>query len=188
MTKGIIASNQIYFRPLNINDIDIGWLDWINDKSNNKYLMSQNEYKRDDLIVYLNESKPPSVYMFAVCLVESGKYIGNARLSNFDWSKRRADYGRLIGNHNLKGKGIGTEVLMLLSYYAFYYLRLESIHTLVFAKNIASVKSNQKAGAICENFVLKPILNNNIFEERVAFKISKDSFIKKSIRSKLGIN
>ena len=127
MIKGFISSKQIYFRPLNINDIDSGWLDWINDKDNNRYLFNQEQMTKDSLIKYLEESKPPSVFMFAVCLIENGEYIGNARLSNIDWTKRRADYGRLIGNHNLKGRGIGTETLMLLSHYAFYYLELENL-------------------------------------------------------------
>ena len=37
--KGIVSTKQIYFRPVSIDDIDNGWLDWINDPTVNKFLV-----------------------------------------------------------------------------------------------------------------------------------------------------
>ena len=88
--------------------------------------------------------------MFAVCLLSNDQYIGNARLSSIDWENKRAAYGRLIGVTNLHGKGIGTEVLALLAYYAFNILKLNRIQTGVLSNNIASLKSNDKVGAVRE--------------------------------------
>ena len=188
MLKGVISSKQIYFRPMSIDDIDNGWLDWINDQGNNKYLVNRGKMTRDLLVKYLNDSKPPSVFMFAICLIENDKYIGNARLSNIDWNKRCADYGRLIGVPNLQGKGIGTEVLVLLSYFAFSYLELNRIQTLVSASNIASVRSNEKAGAIQEGAMRKLEQIDDAHEDKIWFGMSSDDFKKSSWKEVLDIS
>ena len=70
MSKIIIQSEQVYFKLICYDDIDNGWLDWINNPTLNKYLVSST-ITRSDLIRYLDDSKPPLVYMFAVCLIEN---------------------------------------------------------------------------------------------------------------------
>ncbi len=187
-SKRIVASKRIYFRPICTNDIDNGWLEWINDPVVNKYLVSRGPITRESLIQYLDDSKPPLVQMFAVCMIENDKYIGNARLSSIDWINRRANYGRLIGRHNLRGKGIGTEVLMLLSYYAFYHLNLNRIETGVFSINVASVRSNEKAGAVQEGILRKSEYINDVYEDIIRFGIIREDFEKTSWKEILGIS
>jgi [ribosomal protein S5]-alanine N-acetyltransferase len=150
VSKGIVASKRIYFRPISSNDIDNGWMDWVNDPVVNKFLDSSGKITRNSLIQYVNASIPPFVHMFAVHEICSGEYIGNARLSSIDYSKKEAAYGRLIGNKNCHGKGYGTEILILLSHFAFEVLRLKRIYTGVNNENIPSIKSNQRAGAVLD--------------------------------------
>jgi len=188
MLKGIVASKQIYFRPICTNDIDNGWLEWVNDPIVNKYLVNRGPITRESIIQYLDDSKPPSVHMFAVCMIENDKYIGNVRLSSIDWINRRAAYGRLIGGRNLRGKGIGTEVLMLLSYYAFYHLNLNRIETGVISSNIASVRSNEKAGAVQEGILRQSAYVNGAYEDTIRFGITREDFEKTSWKIFLGIN
>lgn len=174
--KGIVSTNQIYFRPINIQDIDNGWLDWINDPAGNRFLDHKKPTRREDLLIYIEKSQPPTSYMFAVCLVDTDEYIGNARLGSIDWVNRHATYGRLIGNRSLRGRGIGTEILVLLAYYAFYKINLNRIYTGVVAKNVASIKSNQKAGAVLEGNARESSYINGVYEDNVLFGITKKDF------------
>ena len=43
VSKGIVASKRIYFRPISSNDIDNGWMDWVNDPVVNKFLDSKKD-------------------------------------------------------------------------------------------------------------------------------------------------
>jgi RimJ/RimL family protein N-acetyltransferase len=181
MKKGIVSTDQIYFRPIVIEDIDKGWLDWINNPDSNKFLTHRKPTTKDELIQYLNMSKPPSVYMFAVCMQEDNRYIGNARLSSIDWINRKGAYGRLIGDCNLRGRGIGTEILILLAYYAFYHLNLNRIETGVVKKNIASIRSNEKAGAISEGILREHDYINGSYEDVVRFGILRSDFSKNQL-------
>jgi|MGYP006418557151 [ribosomal protein S5]-alanine N-acetyltransferase len=176
MSRIIAATKKIYFRPITKEDIEGGWLDWINDRELNKYLVHKKPTIKEDLEKYLEESRPPSAYMFAICLRKDNKYIGNVRLSSIDWVNRRASYGRLIGNKNLQGMGIGTEVLILLAYYAFYHLNLNRIQTGVVSKNIGSIKSNKKAGAVNEGLIRKSEYIDGEYYDSLMFGMTIDDF------------
>jgi len=174
--KKIVKSSNIYFRDIEYDDIDRGWLDWINDAELNKYLEYKKKTTKKDLIDYLNISQPPDVYMFAVCLEKNNKYIGNARLSAIDLKNSCASYGRLIGAKNLRGQGIGTEVLTLLAYYAFYNLNLHRIESGVISSNIASIRSNEKAGAIREGVLREASYINGEYKDIIMFGMLKPEF------------
>ena len=176
--KGIVSTEQIYFRPISVHDIDNGWLDWINNPISNKFLIYKKPSTYEDLVKYLEKSQPPSVYMFAVCLVDTDEYIGNARLSSIDWVNRNASYGRLLGNSDLRGRGIGPEILVLLAYYAFFNLNLHRISTGVVANNIASIKSNEKAGAVREGLSREASYIDGVYEDLMMFGITKKDFEK----------
>ena len=175
MDKGILYTNQIYLRPIEIADIDKGWLEWINDPESTKFLTNKVEYSREDLTKYVENSD--SSRMFAVCLSKNDEYIGNARLSSIDWFSHRAAYGRLIGAKNLRGMGIGTEVLALLAYFAFNCLNLNRIQTGVISTNIASIKSNDKVGAIREGVSREFVYLDGKYEDIIRFGILKNEFI-----------
>lgn len=176
--KGLVCTKKIYFRPIGSNDIDAGWLEWINNPKSTKYLVYGNPTTRIDLESYLNDSKPPHTYMFAVCLMENDRYIGNVRLSSIDWINRRAVYGRLLGNADLRGQGIGTEMLALLAYYAFYKIGLNRIEAGVIKQNIASIRSNEKAGSVCEGVFRQSEFIEGVFVDTVRFGMTRDDFDK----------
>ena len=176
--KGIVSTKRIYFRSIDIQDIDNGWLDWINNPLLNKFLVHKKPTTHSDLVEYLNKSKPPLAYMFAVCLVDGDEYIGDVKLGSIDWINRHASYGRLIGSNNSRGLGLGTESLVLLAYYAFYVLNLNRIYSGVVDKNIASIRSNEKAGAVNEGVSRKSSYINGIYNDSIMFGLTRDDFDK----------
>ena len=155
MSNAVIKGKNIYFKMIALENIYNGWLDWINNTKLTEYLDTYGAISEESLIEYFEKSHPPDVYMFGVYDNETQEYIGNARLSSIDYDKSEAAYGRLIGNSNYHGRGLGTEVLKLLSLFAFNDLGLKRIYTGVNSKNLASIKSNLKAGASIERIEKK---------------------------------
>ena len=141
-----IKGKKIYLRPIKENDINNGWLKWINDPELRYNLFGVFPVSEKDLKNYFSTQKLPHSVMFAICENKSKKYIGNIRLSKIDYINKRCTYGRLIGDKNFRGKGVGTEALVLALKYGFENLGLNKIYTLVTAENLSSIKSNLKPG------------------------------------------
>jgi len=155
MSYAVIKGENVHFKMIALEHIYNGWLDRINEPTLTQHLETSGEISEESLINYFKKSQPPEVYMFAVYDNETEDYIGNARLSSINYEMSEAAYGRLIGNSKYHGRGFGTEVLKLLSLFAFDELGLNRIYTGVNSKNLASIKSNLKAGASVERIEKK---------------------------------
>ena len=62
---------HLYLRLLQVQDIDNGWLDWVNNSDTSSSLTSIKENKKltkTDLENYLENSQMPKAKMFAICL------------------------------------------------------------------------------------------------------------------------
>ena len=177
-SQKIIIGKKIYLRYISKNDIDNGWLAWVNDPLICTYLDTNPPVTREFLVDYLEKSQPPECYMFAVCLNHNDQYIGNARLHTIDYLIKQAFYGRLIGSSGHRGQGIGTELLSLMSNFAFEKLKLDIIKTGVLKNNIGSIKSNIKAGFQKE--VNSELLENkNESKDVVQFYMTKEIYSQK---------
>ena len=179
MKRLIVVGEKVYFRPIEREDIDRGWLDWINDAEISSGLDTIAPVSRESLEKYYENSMMPDVRMFAVCCKENDEYIGNARLSSINWVRRIASYGRMLGNSDYHGKGIGTEILVLLAKYAFLRLNLRRLYTGVLATNIASIKSNEKAGARQEGIQRQHIFAEGQFHDAVMLGLLRSDFEEK---------
>lgn len=182
--KTIITGEKIYARSITFDDIDNGWLTWVNDPLICKYLETSPPINRESLIDYFEKSQPPEHYMFAVCLKNSDQYIGNARLHSIDYKKKQAFYGRLIGLAGFRGQGIGTELLGLIAKFAFEYLELDIIKTGVRKNNIGSINSNIKAGFI-EDFDSELSDDKHESSNVVNFFMTKEVYGQKKIMDDL---
>jgi|CoawatStandDraft_6_1074263.scaffolds.fasta_scaffold14970_2 RimJ/RimL family protein N-acetyltransferase len=182
MRKIILQTKEIYLRKINIDDIDNGWLEWVNDKSLCKYLLNSNGYSRDELIDYMQNSKLPDSLLFAVCRVKDDKYIGNIRLS-IDKANLRAAYGILIGASNHGCKNAGTNALILIAYYGFYILNLNKIYSGIVLDNIASIKSCVKAGFQVEGIFKEFTQIDGIFYDDLRVSMLRSDFEKKGLAS-----
>ncbi len=170
---------KVYLREIRKSDIKNGWLDWINDKASLDNLFSSYPINEKDLYNYFKLQKFPNSVMFAICLKENNQYIGNARLSNIDWVNKSASYGRLIGGNKHKGKGYGSEALILLLRYGFKTLGLNRISSSAIITNKSSIKSNLKIGMVKEGILKEASFKNGKYFHRIQFSMLAKNFIKK---------
>lgn len=169
--NAVVTSRDFYLRPLLKDDIVNGWLDWMRDSEATRFLSYSDSVNTESLENYLEASQPPSDYMFAICLTNGDHYIGNAKIGSINWAHKNATYGRLIGIRPAVGKGVGTEVLKALAGFAFFRLDLHRIYTSVVNTNIASIRSNEKAGARKEGVLRHHFLSGTTYIDCTSFSI-----------------
>ena len=171
-----MVGEKVYLRPIELEDIDRGWLDWCNDPLIRDNLYGANYYGRDDLIKYHEQSKLPHAAMFAVCVSDNDQYVGNARLGKIDWVNRHCTYGRLMGDANYRDKGFGTEALILLLKYGFLKLGMNRIWTTVWIGNEASLTSNNNVGMRQEGVIKETLFKNGQFHDAVMLAMTRSNF------------
>jgi RimJ/RimL family protein N-acetyltransferase len=176
MQRAISFGNKVYLRPIEPEDIDRGWLDWINDRSQTINLLQSYPVTRASLETYLAGTQPPGSVMFAVCDIATDTYIGNARLSSIDMLNKTGVYGRLIGHPDFRGHGFGTEALILLLRYGFHDLGLNRIWSTMWVENEASDRSNGKVGMTREGIMREAVYKNGRFWDTVVLAMLRADF------------
>jgi len=181
MKYPILTGKKVYLRPIEPEDIDRGWLEWINDPEISGNLNSPGyPTTKEDLKKYIENSKPPNAVMFGVCNKKDDKYIGNARISKIDWQHKKCTFGRLIGDISQRGKGVGSEVLYLILKYSFINLGMNRVYTLLFSDNEASIKSNENAGMKQEGTLRQAFYKNGSYKDVIVVSMLREDFDKLS--------
>lgn len=173
-----IIGKKIYLRPLYLEDLKKGYLDWINNPEVNRYLMGGIFPTTQDKLKEYYEKVMGSDkdVIFAIIVKKTDKYIGNIKIGDIDWVNRNAHCGRLIGEKRYWGKGYGTEALKLVIDYAFNILNLNRICNRMVADNIGAVKSCEKVGMQREGVFSQVRYLNGEYKDAIQFAITKDRY------------
>jgi RimJ/RimL family protein N-acetyltransferase len=175
-----VLGKLCYLRPLERTDLTEDYLSWVNDTSANSYILATGfPINRDMLERYFEASQPPDAVIFAICDRENGYHFGNARLSYIDWVHRMARYGRLIGDQNYRGRGYGTEALILLLRYGFHHLGLNRIWSAAVIENEPSLESNDRVGMTREGVLRDFVWANGKFNDAISLSMLRREFDEK---------
>lgn len=129
--------------------------EWVNNSQITRYLSDIFLYPHaiNDTEGYINfalEHVDETKREFIVAFKDSLDYIGQVSLTNIDWKNRVAGIGIVIGKKDCLGKGIGTEAIELLQYFAFYKLNLNKLELSVHDFNERAIKCYKKCGFVEE--------------------------------------
>ncbi len=127
---------------------------WVNDRSTTEYLspifwFPQTESDTTDFLSRALRAAPNAAY-FVIADNKDESYIGQMDIFEINWKIRKGILGTVIGNEAARGKGYGTEALVLLQEYAFGVLGLERLELDVYAENKRAVRCYTKAGFLHE--------------------------------------
>ena len=104
---------------------------------------------------------------FAVCVTETGQYIGNAYLANIDVDE--VEYsGLFIGEMEFWGKGFGTAACSVLCDFAFRELKVQRVYGFIRREHQASLTMVKKIGFKEQPWndeLIKVILTKNDFRQ-----------------------
>lgn len=177
LRRATVLGEKVFLRSFERTDITDDYLDWVNDTRINTYILATGyptNYER--AVAYYEASQPPSAAYFAVCDIESGTHIGNARLSLIDPINRVATYGRIIGHQDYKRKGYGTDALVQLLRFGFHRLGINRIWSSAVEENIQSLGSNDKVGMVREGRLREYVYANGVFHDTIVLAMLRKDF------------
>jgi len=178
MKRAYIVGRKIYLRPLERDDLENGYAEWVNDMEVNKYLacgckpISMSELKE----FYEKIINSGTDIMFAIVAKKTDRYIGNVKIGEINWVNRTAHFGRMIGDKRYWNKGYGTEVLKLIISYTFNTLNLNRLFTTIVEDNIAAIKSCKKLGMKKEGVFSQAKFMDGEYKNVVQLAITRNQY------------
>jgi RimJ/RimL family protein N-acetyltransferase len=171
---------DLYLEKISSKHINEGWLEWVNNSSNQRDTLNRppHKYNRKQLYKYLKDLKKKKDLMFAVRLKKNNIYIGNLRISDIDNYNKSCGYGRLLGNTKYRGKGYGLLFLYKICEVAFEKLKMNKIFTHCYADNYRSLANNIKFGMRISGYFRGHFRKNNRFKDVYYLELTKEEFKK----------
>lgn len=128
---------------------------------------------------FLNEVKKENsnIFIYKILLISTGEIIGTIELRQIDEDKKIGKVCRfLIGEENVRGKGIGTEVLKEILRIGFEDLKFEKITLGVFDFNKNAIKCYENVGFIKVKFIKNARKSSNGYWNLYEMAVSKDEW------------
>ena len=158
----IKCSEKISLKILTPDKVTDEYVAWLNDHEIIRYTDLRFGTQNFDSVKKYVTDKYKSIHDLLFGIYYEDKHIGNIRLGANDLRNNLSFVGYFIGDKSYWGKGIGKEILMKLTAYAFEELGLYKIEAEVMSPNIASQKVLMNSG-----FNLEGIRKNHeIMEEK----------------------
>ncbi len=106
----------------------------------------------------------------------SGRPLGLVGLRNIDGVNGSARLAVLVGEPEVRGKGIGTEAVRLVLAHGFDYLGLRRVNLSVLAGNAAALSLYDKLGFVREGIERKAQLRGGSFVDRIHLGLFRNEF------------
>lgn len=181
-----ILGKTVYLRPITREDTDL-IINWRNSDTVRPYFIYQEPFTREGHEKWLRDMiDSGNGYQFIVCKNDTDDPIGCTYLRDYDRVNKKIEYGVFLGSEEVKGQGIGTEILQLTLSFAFEQLQLHKVFARAFADNPASVKSFLKGGFQQEAYLKEEVWINGEYRDIVFLAIldSQYQFMKDRIHEK----
>lgn len=134
-----LKGERVYLRPITYEDTEL-IVNWRNLESVSKYFIYREPFTVEGHEQWMkNQVETGKVYQFIACETESNKPVGCTYLRDYDKIHNKAEYGVFIGDENMRGKGLGKEMLQLTLQFAFETLKLHKVYARALSDNKASV-------------------------------------------------
>ncbi len=125
-----LQGENIFLRPLELNDANGNYPNWLNDPVVCKYNShGEKLYTKEMAFDYINMVQKSSLYqVFAICDSKTDQHIGNISLQNISQKNNNAEFAIMIGEKDFMGKNIGKEAGKIMIEYGFNTLSLHRIY------------------------------------------------------------
>lgn len=160
---------RVFLRPLTKNDVNEYYLSWFNDEQVTKFLEVRGSSLTKQIIIdYIKYGiKTKSYYMYAICLFENKKHIGNLKIGPIDHKHNLSDFITVIGDKSQWGKGLATEAIKLGIKLAFDKYKIRKLSAGISSDNVGSIKAYTNAGFVIEGILKNHYFFNDKYQDRV---------------------
>jgi len=156
---------------------------WLNDPVATHFLFYGQTPKNQEQVraMIMAQVEAPHNVVLMVCDLKatSDRPIGFAGLYDIHLTARKAEFRIFIGEALYRGKGIGTEVTELLTFYGFDRLNLHRIWLGVTSENKGGVRAYEKAGYTLEGVLRDDIYRNSRYYDSVRMAILRPEYYEK---------
>ena len=175
-----IEGSLFYLRPVEEEDYVEHYLQWINDQDVTRFLSrGTNPTSKADIIeAFHNLRKSQTDIEFTIVLKSNDAPIGLTGLHEINSIYRSGEFRILIGDKNQWGKGIGSQILQLITAYGFETHNLNRVSLGVNAANVGAAKSYEKAGFKTEGLLRQAIYRNGKYYDVSLMSLLKDEYLK----------
>lgn len=155
--------------------------EWVNDCEivrflSDIFLYPQTLKQTENFLDVMLEGKLESDKIFVIADIDSLEFIGEVGLHKIDWKNRIAEAGIVIGKKDYLGKGIGTEAIELLQYFAFYKLNLNKLELAVHDFNERAINCYKKCGFIEEGRLRNKHYFDGKYSDSILMGILKEEY------------
>ncbi len=143
-----VVGDRIRIRSIKIEDVNLSYLAWLNDKEVNQYLETKwEEQTIESISKFVNAMiVSDDSILFAIVENQSGLHIGNIKIGPIHPRYRHADISYFIGEKTMWGRGYITEAISLICEYGFMELNLHRIEAGAYDMAVGSWKALEKNG------------------------------------------
>jgi len=133
-----VTTQRFLLRQLTINDVSDRYLSWLNKEENPYIEYGKNHSTIEELKVYVSEREKERDVLFLGIFTKKKIHIGNIKYEQIDLKRKTASMGILIGDSDLRGKGVAIEVIKASAHYLNSIYGVRTI--------FLGVNPNQQAG------------------------------------------
>ena len=180
MTTCFIDGENVILRPLERSDYEVHYQRWLNDRRVTRYLyrgtfpMTGEQVARayDDLL-----KSDADIELCVVTKDAESRPVGIAGLHAINWIARSAEFRVLLGEPELWGRGLGTEIAQLMIAYGFELLNLNKVWLGVSLGNEGADRSYVKSGFKEEGTLRQEVYRNNQYYDVKRMSILRAEYL-----------
>ena len=179
MNAKFLIGKYVYLRPLEKEDIDMGYYHWINDpdicKFNTHHRFPVTKENLVEFIESLNNTQDKMV--FAVTSNKTQQYVGNASIQNINYINRCAEIASIIGIKGHDGLAYTLESYELLIDHAFNNLNLNRIYGGTISPHIVGQKIMELLNFQKEGVRRQAMYKHNQYYDLIEYGLLKEEWI-----------
>ena len=179
-----LAGEKVLLKPIEIGELkklSQSIADWVNDGLVTYYLFTGQTPKSSRQIFtdFTKLLESGNNIIFLIFDKKTNKPVGYAGLYDINLTARKAEFRVLIGETEFWGKGLGTEVTELLTFYGFDRLNLNRIYLGFTADNKGARKAYERAGYQYEGTLKQDIYRNSQYYDSMRMAILREDYYRK---------
>lgn len=165
MHHPFLIGKKVYLRGLDAGDLDGPCFQWLNDPETFHGIADTSWPNSDKRMRALFDrvSDSRQDLLLSILHMDSERHAGLVALLGVDWVHRSGRMAVLVGEAEMRGHGLGSEALRLLTDHAFDRLNLHRVWMGIREDNMAALRASAKAGFTEEGRARQAIFHSGNF-------------------------
>jgi len=175
-----LSGPRVYFRPYDEKDARQVFV-WFNDPEVTHFMFTgQKPATQKQITDLMNHDKSSGHNVIFIAVdKETDAPLGVVGLYEINETAKKAEMRIIIGNKDFWGKGYGTEITEMITFYGFDRLNMHRVYLGFTEANQAATKAYSKAGFEHEGVLRDDIYRNSSYYNTVRMGILRDDYYKR---------